>query len=168
MSILVVVPVLVCFGFLSAAHTLSARTMGADALISVSFDGARTVWTPTAEVLPPSLDIWLTVTLSPPDPAALLSFDNSLIDPSSPAFRHFLGQSEFMNRFAPSVSDLLRLETYFAGFGAGDWTVTADRFGLAFRIPVAGGGSALLTKPDCLSLGRDFTSFSGNSGPDVS
>ena len=167
MSILVLVPVLVCFGFLSAAHTFSARTMGADALISVSFDGARTVWTPTAEVLPPSLDIWLTVTLSPPDPAALLSFDNSLIDPSSPGFRHFLGQSEFMNRFAPSVSDLLRLETYFAGFGAGDWTVTADRFGLAFRIPVAGVESALHTNLVRLSLGSDFTAFTVTSAPEL-
>ena len=166
LSILLVVPFLVSFGFVSGAETLGGRT-SADALIPVPFDGAGTPWMPTAEDLPPSLPIWLTVTLTPSNSASLLSLDQRLIDPSSPSFRRFLSENDFMDRFAPSVSNLLRLETYFAGFGAADWTVTPDRFGLTFHIPLAGVESALHTKLVRSNRTSEVTAFTVTSAPEL-
>ncbi|MCI4318045.1 MAG: hypothetical protein L3J96_05845, partial [Thermoplasmata archaeon] len=87
-----------------------------------------------AHPLASNASIALTVTLLSRDPVGLSAFDSAVINPASPAYRQFLTQPEFVGRFAPAVSALQSVETYFLARGAHDISVTPDRIGLSFSL----------------------------------
>jgi subtilase family serine protease len=80
--------------------------------------------------LPASASVDITLTLALQDPAALGALLNQLSDSSAPGYRHFLTESEFEQRFAPSARALASVENTVAQFGGRGIQATPDRMGV--------------------------------------
>ena len=91
----------------------------------------------------------ITVALSPRDPAALSSYATGVANPSSPYYRQYLTPSQFRDRFAPSRSTLVRVESELRHQGLRPGAVTAN--GLAIHVSAS---SAAIEHAFRLSLVR--------------
>jgi subtilase family serine protease len=80
--------------------------------------------------LPGSTPITLTVALLPRQAGTLTEFDGAVIDPLDPLYHHFLTESEFEARFAPSPANTSAVAEYFLAHGAQSVTPTPDGLGL--------------------------------------
>ncbi|MGA7923270.1 MAG: protease pro-enzyme activation domain-containing protein, partial [Thermoplasmata archaeon] len=123
---------------------------GGPSLVSVHFDSSPSPLKVTHGLLPSTRSIWLTVTLIPSHDAELSALDAALITPSSPQFRHFLTENEFVAEFAPSPANVSAVREYFAGYGGVRFAATGDRLGLSFQISAGGADEAFHTNLEAL------------------
>ena len=82
----------------------------------------------------PGTMLHLTVTLRGSDTAGLGAMLNSLSDPRSPDYRHFLTHQESLERFAPRESSVRAVSLYFEEGGAKDLVLSPDGFSLSLDV----------------------------------
>jgi subtilase family serine protease len=85
--------------------------------------------------LPASAEVDITLTLAPQDPAGLNELLGELSDPTAPEYRHFLTESEFEQRFAPTVGTLATVESAVGQLGGRGVQATPDRMGVTATLP---------------------------------
>lgn len=112
-------------------------------LAVVGYDGPLALTHPVDPVA--SGPVWITLTLTPNDYAGLNAFDAAVIDPTNPAYHHFLTEAQFVEEYAPTPGEVASLHSYFGTYGASSWTATPDGLGVSFEISSQNAESALHT-----------------------
>ncbi|MFZ0892401.1 MAG: protease pro-enzyme activation domain-containing protein [Thermoplasmata archaeon] len=123
------------------ASGLAPRDASASAAPTPSVSGFMTDATPipsgeATRPLASSAEVDITLTLAPQDPAALNVLLNELSDPSAPEYRHYLTESEFEQRIAPTARTLQSVESILAQSGGRGIQATPDRMGVTATMAV--------------------------------
>ncbi|MCI4328081.1 MAG: hypothetical protein L3J86_00730 [Thermoplasmata archaeon] len=92
--------------------------------------------------IPPGKLLELTVSLEPRNAGVLFALDRQLGRSGSAAY---LSEAAFDRQFSPVTGNISALESYFSGFGGTGYSVTPDRLGLRFALPVGGAERAFAT-----------------------
>jgi subtilase family serine protease len=123
----------------------------------------------SAVVGKPSLtqSIHLSIALNPAHPAELTSFADSVSDPGSPNYRHFMTPKQIGEAFGPSVPDVDRVVAYLKSQGMRVTFVSPNRMGILAQATVAQAQKAFSTQLKTFEgpspEGKLFT-FRGHSG----
>lgn len=116
-------------GAARSAPSASANSLGALFDANGAPLGGREV-----RALAPSTLLSFEAGLMPTNYAGMEAYASAVQDPSSPLFHHYLSLSQFEQRFAPSPREAAQVESYFAGVGASDLSLTSDRMTLTFLL----------------------------------
>jgi subtilase family serine protease len=119
--------------------------------------------------VPSSVPIPLTVVLQPANGSVLEQLDAALADPSNGSYRHFLSDSQFLERFAPSAANQSTVRDYLVSHGATQLSATSDGLGL-FATVAAGElpsmlGVTLVELPSASPTGLQFAPVGAASWP---
>ena len=157
-----VLTVLVIGALLSAAGTATAASMSPVGAAPQRPAGTRVIGSLAATTRIP-----VTITLQPPDPAALQSYATAVSTPGSSAYRDYLSVAAFRARFGPTDAQIAAVRSALSSAGLTPSPVSANGLVITLSGSAARLSSAFSTSFDQVKLAGGRTAYVNTSAPAV-
>jgi subtilase family serine protease len=115
--------------------------------------------------LPATSSLQATVTLNPPDPAALASYATAVSTPGSADYGDYLSPAEFARRFAPSAAQITAVRDVLEADGLNPGAVSANDLSIQIHGTVASFATAFDTSFNQYQLASGRTAYANTSAP---
>jgi subtilase family serine protease len=154
--------VLVTGALVSGAAATTARSM-----TRVGAAPRRPAGTRVVGSLAGTTRIPVTITLQPPDPAALQSYATAVSTPGSSSDRHYLSAAAFRARFAPTDAQIAAVRSAISSDGLTPSPVSANGLVITLSASATQLSSAFSTSFDQVELADGHAAYANTSAPAV-
>jgi subtilase family serine protease len=157
---------LVTGALVSGAATTTAATTGAS-ISRVGQVPPRPAGMRVVGSLAGTTRVPVTITLQPPDPAALQSYATAVSTPGSSDYRHYLSVAAFRARFAPTDVQIAAVRSALSSEGLTPSPVSANGLVITLSASATQLSSAFSTSFDQVKLADGRTAYTNTSAPAV-
>ena len=157
-----VLTVLVIGALLSGAVTATAASLSRVGVAPQRPAGTRVIGS-----LAGTTRIPVTITLQPPDPAALQSYATAVSTPGSSAYRHYLSVAAFRARFGPTDAQIAAVRSALSSAGLTPSPVSANGLVITLSGSAAQLSSVFSTSFDQVKLAGGRTAYVNTSAPAI-